>query len=137
MTSPNEHDLLNQYLKETKSLLPLLRRQEKEYFDKMEENLHEVLESDESMTLSSMEDCYRIFGRPNEIIHQYYSGLDVASYASAVSLSKLRNRIMIAAVSVMLVLGLSLLVIMWQAHQSFLREEVFFKTTEITEELNE
>ncbi|MBE5861344.1 MAG: hypothetical protein E7295_00665 [Lachnospiraceae bacterium] len=137
MTSPNEHDLLNQYLKETKSLLPLLRRQEKEYFDKMEENLHEVLESDESMTLSSMEDCYRILGRPNEIIHQYYSGLDVASYASAVSLSKLRNRIMIAAVSVMLVLGLSLLVIMWQAHQSFLREEVFFKTTEITEELNE
>ncbi|MBR3509102.1 MAG: hypothetical protein IKO03_10110 [Lachnospiraceae bacterium] len=137
MTSPNEHDLLNQYLKETKSLLPLLRRQEKEYFDKMEENLHEVLESDESMTLSSMEDCYRILGRPNEIIHQYYSGLDMASYASAVSLSKLRNRIMIAAVSVMLVLVLSLLVIMWQAHQSFLREEVFFKTTEITEELNE
>ena len=126
MTSPNEHDLLNQYLKETKSLLPLLRRQEKEYFDKMEENLHEVLESDESMTLSSMEDCYRILGRPNEIIHQYYSGLDVASYASAVSLSKLRNRIMIAAVSVMLVLGLSLLVIMWQAHQTFVREEVFF-----------
>ncbi|MBR6150422.1 MAG: hypothetical protein IKQ25_04005 [Lachnospiraceae bacterium] len=103
----------------------------------MEENLHEVLESDESMTLSSMEDCYRILGRPNEIIHQYYSGLDMASYASAVSLSKLRNRIMIAAVSVMLVLVLSLLVIMWQAHQSFLREEVFFKTTEITEELNE
>ncbi|MBR6150418.1 MAG: hypothetical protein IKQ25_03985 [Lachnospiraceae bacterium] len=92
----------------------------------MEESLHEALESDESITLSSMEDCYRILGRPDEVIHQYYSGMDVASYASAVSLRKLRNRIMIAAGSVMLVLVLSLLVIMWQAHQTFVREEVFF-----------
>ena len=137
MISPQEHDLLNQYLKEIKNLLPLLRQQEKEYFHKMEENMYEVLESDESITLSSTEDCYRIFGYPNDIIHQYYSSMDVASYASAVNLSKLKNRIMIAIGCVTLAIAISLLIIMWHEHQVFLQQRIFFQTTEITEEIIE
>ena len=137
MITPQEHDLLNQYLKEIKNLLPLLRQQEKEYFHKMKENMYEVLESDESLTLFSKEDCYRIFGYPNDIIHQYYSSMDVASYASAVNLSKLKNRIMIAIGCVTLAIAFSLLATMWQAHKVFTSQEIFFETSEITEETNE
>lgn len=135
MTSSQNLNMLKQYVNETKNLLPILRAEEKEYFHKLEESMTEVLENDNSITLASMDDCYRIFGYPSDIIHQYYSDIDLAPYTSAVKSVKLKNRILLSIGVAVLAILISLLVIMWQDHQVFMRSEVIFKTTEITEEI--
>ncbi len=133
MMRGQSRDLISQYLKEVKSLLPIVRIEEGAYFRKMEAGMRELLENDESLNPSSMEDCYCIFGKPEEIIHQYYSGMDIGAFAAEVNNQRFTQRIIMGVFAIFFLIVLLVSIITLEAHKSFLRTEVFFQTTEIIE----
>ena len=52
MMRGQSRDLISQYLKEVKCLLPIVRIEEGAYFRKMEAEMRELLENDESLNPS-------------------------------------------------------------------------------------
>ena len=96
MKSSRTHLLIRQYLNEVKCLLPVLRREEIDYFQKMEANMYDLLENGDFEPPASMEDCHKIFGEPEELVHQYYSCVDVASYAASVNFRKMIRNIILS-----------------------------------------
>ncbi len=137
MKSSRTHLLIRQYLNEVKCLLPVLRREEIDYFQKMEANMYDLLENGDFEPPASMEDCHKIFGEPKELVHQYYSCVDMASYAASVNFRKMIRNIILSVCGVIMGIVFITCVIIWQDHQHFLKNELAIKTAEIIEEVRQ
>lgn len=131
MKSPTNHALKKQYLDKIRFLLPVYRREEKEYLRRLELNVDEVLENEDVSALSSMDDYYRTFGEPSEIVRQYYSTLNTDSVYSIIRFRKLTTGLIFAACIAFIVAIVILCAIAWQQHQLSMREEAVFIDYEI------
>ena len=134
MKSLLKRNLMRQYLNEVKCLLPVFRMEEKIYLQKIENEMIDILESNEFPEPSSLEDYHRFFGEPSEIIHQYYSGIDMASYAFSINIKKTIKHVFICVFGLIFAAIILLNLILWQEHLSVVHSEAVFKTTEIIEE---
>ena len=84
----------NKYMREIRNLFPALRREEKKYLRKMEENIADYLENEcPPAAVSSVEDLRQIFGDPREIVHQYYSTMEADAFYSFLRVRRLMGRV--------------------------------------------
>ena len=124
--------LQNKYMREIRNLFPALRREEKKYLRKMEENIADYLENESpSAAVSSVEDLRQIFGDPREIVHQYYSTMEADAFYSFLRVRRLMRRVALFICGLVLAFTAFLAVILYQEHLSVMRSEPVFTTTEI------
>ena len=124
--------LQNKYMREIRNLFPALRREEKKYLRKMEENIADYLENESpSAAVSSVEDLRQIFGDPREIVHQYYSTMEADAFYSFLRVRRLMGRVALFICGLVLAFTAFLAVILYQEHLSVMRSEPVFTTTEI------
>ena len=122
----------NKYMREIRNLFPALRREEKKYLRKMEENIADYLENECSpAAVSSVEDLRQIFGDPREIVHQYYSTMEADAFYSFLRVRRLMGRVALFICGLVLAFTAFLAVILYQEHLSVMRSEAFFRATEI------
>ena len=122
----------NKYMREIRNLFPALRREEKKYLRKMEENIADYLENESpSAAVSSVEDLRQIFGDPREIVHQYYSTMEADAFYSFLRVRRLMGRVALFICGLVLAFTAFLAVILYQEHLSVMRSEPVFTTTEI------
>lgn len=122
----------NKYMREIRNLFPALRREEKKYLRKMEENIADYLENESpSAAVSSVEDLRQIFGDPREIVHQYYSTMEADAFYSFLRVRRLMRRVALFICGLVLAFTAFLAVILYQEHLSVMRSEPVFTTTEI------
>ena len=122
----------NKYMREIRNLFPALRREEKKYLRKMEENIADYLENESpSAAVSSVEDLRQIFGDPREIVHQYYSTMEADAFYSFLRVRRLMGRVALFICGLVLAFTAFLAVILYQEHLSVMRSEAFFRATEI------
>ena len=124
--------LQNKYMREIRNLFPALRREERKYLRKMEENIADYLENESpSAAVSSVEDLRQIFGDPREIVHQYYSTMEADAFYSFLRVRRLMGRVALFICGLVLAFTAFLAVILYQEHLSVMRSEPVFTTTEI------
>ena len=124
--------LQNKYMREIRNLFPALRREERKYLRKMEENIADYLENESpSAAVSSVEDLRQIFGDPREIVHQYYSTMEADAFYSFLRVRRLMGRVALFICGLVLAFTAFLAVILYQEHLSVMRSEAFFRATEI------
>ena len=122
----------NKYMREIRNLFPALRREERKYLRKMEENIADYLENECSpAAVSSVEDLRQIFGDPREIVHQYYSTMEADAFYSFLRVRRLMGRVALFICGLVLAFTAFLAVILYQEHLSVMRSEPVFTTTEI------
>ena len=122
----------NKYMREIRNLFPALRREERKYLRKMEENIADYLENESpSAAVSSVEDLRQIFGDPREIVHQYYSTMEADAFYSFLRVRRLMGRVALFICGLVLAFTGFLAVILYQEHLSVMRSEPVFTTTEI------
>lgn len=122
----------NKYMREIRNLFPALRREERKYLRKMEENIADYLENECSpAAVSSVEDLRQIFGDPREIVHQYYSTMEADAFYSFLRVRRLMGRVALFICGLVLAFTAFLAVILYQEHLSVMRSEAFFRATEI------
>ena len=122
----------NKYMREIRNLFPALRREERKYLRKMEENIADYLENESpSAAVSSVEDLRQIFGDPREIVHQYYSTMEADAFYSFLRVRRLMGRVALFICGLVLAFTAFLAVILYQEHLSVMRSEAFFRATEI------
>ena len=122
----------NKYMREIRNLFPALRREEKKYLRKMEENIADYLENEcPPAAVSSVEDLRQIFGDPREIVHQYYSTMEADAFYSFLRVRRLMGRVALFICGLVLAFTAFLAVILYQEHLSVMRSEAFFRATEI------
>ena len=122
----------NKYMREIRNLFPALRREERKYLRKMEENIADYLENEcPPAAVSSVEDLRQIFGDPREIVHQYYSTMEADAFYSFLRVRRLMGRVALFICGLVLAFTAFLAVILYQEHLIILREEAFFRATEI------
>lgn len=122
----------NKYMREIRNLFPALRREERKYLRKMEENITDYLENEcPPAAVSSVEDLRQIFGDPREIVHQYYSTMEPDAFYSFLRVRRLMGRVALFFCGLVLAFTAFLAVILYQEHLSVMRQEAVFTTTEI------
>ena len=67
--------LRQQYLSNVKTLLPIVGKPEKKYLSKLSESLEDYCDEEGVTTL---EELYNGFGKPDEAIHAYLSSMDTS-----------------------------------------------------------
>ena len=122
----------NKYMREIRNLFPALRREERKYLRKMEENIADYLGNEcPPAAVSSVEDLRQIFGDPREIVHQYYSTMEADAFYSFLRVRRLMGRVALFICGLVLAFTAFLAVILYQEHLSVMRSEPVFTTTEI------
>ena len=79
------NNLCKQYIKNAKTLFPIIGKTEKEYLKKLELNVQDYCEES---SVSSIEELYRDFGSPSEVVNSYFSSVDLDYLLKRISISK-------------------------------------------------
>ncbi len=90
-----------QYIKEVKSLFPIMGKKEKDYIKKLINNVEEYCEEE---VVVSKQDLYDNYGTPNSVVIDYYSSVDTDYIVKKMRFSKY---IKVAIVSVLALLTIS------------------------------
>lgn len=90
-----------QYIKEVKSLFPIMGKKEKDYIKKLINNVEEYCEEE---VVVSKQDLYDNYGTPNSVVIDYYSSVDTDYIVKKMKFSKY---IKVAIVSVLALLTIS------------------------------
>ena len=126
MMSPNLNPqalLKKKYLTQLRVLLPVMRKEERTYLRHMETTIDEFLDASDSSAFSCMENFYREFGEPREVIQNYYSGMNIESFCSVISIRRFLKRIGIFLCSLMLAAAIFWGYVFWQEHLIFLQSK--------------
>ena len=128
------NSLSQKYVQEVKMLFPILRKEEKDYLKKMKQNLDDYCEN---IPIQSIEDLYNEFGKPQDVVYDYFSITDIASLISSIHIQKIMRRVICFACAVALI-GVSFYcILLYQEHTSFMRQEAVFIEETISDPLEE
>lgn len=109
------NSLTKQYIKNVKALFPILGKDERNYLYKLQSNIE--INNDE---LSTLEDFYKQFGYPEEVVNLYYTNTDIDYVISQIKKYKNLKRIMIVFVIGIIILLLIYNIHIYQVHQTLM-----------------
>lgn len=123
-----------EYMNEIKFLFPDIRKEERQYLQGLSKNIDEYLDTGEHFDeMSSKESFYLIFGNPSDIVHQYYSNMNINVFCSYLRLGRLKKRLFITLLSLILIISVLVSIFLWQEHLSIMRSEAVMTENEIIE----
>ena len=116
--------LCQQYLSNVKALLPIVGKPEKKYLSKLSESLEDFCEEERVTTL---EEIYNGFGKPDEIIQTYFSSMDTSYLIRRIRFATWIKR-GIAAFILISLIGVSIYGIkMYKTYKMLKQESIFFE----------
>lgn len=93
------------YISKIKTLLPVYSKPERQFINKLKENIYSYVASHK---VASMNDIENQFGEPFEIVRGYIESMDIEALISKMSVRKMLRRITVI-ILIFAVIGLSIL----------------------------
>ncbi len=114
--------LCKQYIRNVKALFPSIRKSERDYLKKLEQNLVEYCEEND---FSTLEDLYKDFGTPADVINSYYSTIDMDDLCKQIQISKMIKSTLIALMISVLVATVTYCTVLYGEYQGFKQSAAF------------
>ena len=109
-----------------KTLFPTIRKSEREYLKKLEKNLAEYCEENGASTL---EDLYKDFGTPADVVNSYYSTVDIDYLCKQIRISKMVKSALIVLIISALAAAATYCSVLYAEHQAFKDQLIFSEET--------
>lgn len=129
MKSNNNSVLIKKYMRNVKGLFPIMRKNERLYLKKMKQNVDDYCEY---TSVSSMEELYGEFGKPQDIVYNYYSMIDTESLFSYIRLRRLLKYLLVSMCVILFAFTIYVCALLYIEHTIFIRQEAVFTETTIT-----
>lgn len=120
--------LCRQYLYEVKALFPIISKPERKYLKKLKATLEDYCEESEA---STMDEIYKGFGSPYEIISAYLSDVDFSRLAKKIRLTKwIKRGIVIFLIAATIGMGIFAFKT-YKEYNIFKEEQIYFEEESI------
>ncbi len=118
--------LCKQYIRNVKALFPAIRKSERAYLKKLGQNLAEYCEEN---TIVTLEDLYKDFGTPADVINSYYSTVDIDYLCKQIRISKIVKSVLIVLMISALAAAATYCSVLYAEHQAFKDQLIFSEET--------
>lgn len=113
--------LCNTYIKKIKTLFPLMGKSERNFIKAIRINVNDFLADAPN---SSLEDLYKEFGKPEDVINSYYVSVDTDNIIKRIKISKYVKILITAFIICLLSLTILKFYISYTEHQVFMDEQI-------------
>ncbi len=118
--------LCKQYIQNVKALFPTIRKSEREYLKRLEKNLAEYCEENEASTLQEL---YKNFGAPADVVNSYYSTADIDYLCKQIRISKMVKSALIVLIISALVATATYCTVLYGKYLDFKQSVIFSEET--------
>ena len=118
--------LCNIYMGKIKSLFPIMGKSERKYVKAIKLNVNDYLADNPD---SNLEDLYKEFGTPKDVINSYYDTIDTDNIIKRIKISRYIKALLTILIVCLLSLTFLRLYILYEGHQVFKEEQIFFEET--------
>lgn len=122
--------LSKKYMKYVKFLFPVIRKREKIYLKQMKQNIDDYCET---VSVSTMIELYEEFGKPQDVVYNYYSTMDAEQLFSFFRFRRIVRNFFNVVCLIILAAAIFICVLLYQEHLVFMEEKAVFIETVITD----
>lgn len=120
--------LCRTYIRKIKTLFPIMGKSERKYIRPLKTNVYDFLTDNPN---SNLDDLYKEFGNPEDVINSYYTTIDTDNVIKRIKISKYIKLLIIALIICLLSLTILRFYILYEGHQVFLEEQIVSEETVI------
>lgn len=120
--------LCNTYIGKIKTLFPIIGKSERKYIKTIKINVEDFLAD---VPNSTIDDLYKEFGNPEDVINSYYTSIDTDNIIKKIRLSKYIKVLLIIFAMCLLCLTTLKFFISYTEHQVFMEEQIQFEESVI------
>lgn len=121
-----KNKLCKTYIKKIKSLFPIMGKSERNYIKTIKINVDDFLADSPN---SSIEDIYKEFGNPGDVITSYYETIDTNNIIKRISIFKYIKLLIIVLIVCSLSLTIFYIKVKYDQHKVFMEEQIFSEET--------
>ena len=118
--------LCKTYIRRVKTLFPLMGKSERKYIKILKTNINDYLVDTPN---SNINDLYKEFGSPKDIMNSYYSTIDIDNVIKKIRISKYVKTLIILLAMCLLSLTVLRFYIQYEGHQVFIKEQIHSEET--------
>lgn len=118
--------LCKTYIRKIKTLFPVMGKSERSFIKPIKTNVDDFLTDAPD---SNLEDLYKEFGKPEDVINSYYTTVDTDNVIRRIKISKYIKILIIALTICLLSLTILRFYILYDGHQVFLEEQIYSEDT--------
>ncbi|MFR2365946.1 MAG: DUF6120 family protein [Eubacterium sp.] len=118
--------LCKTYIRRVKTLFPLMGKSERKYIKILKTNINDYLVDTPN---SNINDLYKEFGSPKDIMNSYYSTIDIDNVIKKIRISKYVKTLIILLAMCLLSLTVLRFYIQYEGHQVFMKEQIHSEET--------
>ena len=118
--------LCKTYIRRVKALFPLMGKSERKYIKILKTNINDYLAD---MPNSTINDLYKEFGSPKDIINSYYSTIDIDNIIKRIRISKYVKMLIILLAICIFSLSALRFYMRYEAHKVFMEERIYSQET--------
>lgn len=119
-------NLCKQYMKNVKTFFPILRKPEKEYLKNLERTIEDYLEE---KSVTSLEELYKDFGTPTDVVHSYYSSVNIDYLLKRLNTAKIFKVTLITLMTITFVAVSAYCILLYSEHELVKSQQIFFEET--------
>lgn len=116
------------YIRKIKALFPIMGKSERNFIKTIKINVNDFLADTPDCNL---EDLYKEFGTPEDVINSYYTSVNTDRIIKRIKISKYVKILISIFILCLLALTSLRFYILYEEHQVFMQEQVFFEETVI------
>lgn len=121
-------NLAKQFTKNVRAFFPIVGKVEKEYLKKLELNLEDYCEEKQ---VSSLEELYKDFGTPSDVVHSYYSSVNIDYILKRLRLTKIIKTCLVTLIVAILVAVSAYCFRLHSDYKVLENQQIFFEETTI------
>jgi len=118
--------LCRTYIRKVKLLFPVMSKYERKYIKAITINVNDYLAD---VPESTIDDLYKEFGTPKDIIDSYYSTVNTDDVIKKIRISKYIKLILILLTICLLSLTIMKIYIQYEGHKVFMEEQIHSEET--------
>lgn len=122
------NNICKQYIKQVKTLFPIMGKNEKTYIQNLASSLEDFCEEE---SIHSLNELYSQFGDPADTLNKYFSSLDTTDIIKRISISKWVKRIALYILILITCAGVAFGIYQYRALQIYEKEAAAFTETTI------
>ena len=120
--------LCKTYIKKIKTLFPIMGKSERNFIKPLKTNVDDFLVDNPN---SNLEDLYKEFGKPEDVVNSYYLSTDTNNIIKRIKVSKYIKTLVIALIICLLSLTALHFYILSEEHRVFMEEQIYSEETVI------
>lgn len=119
-------NLCKTYASKIKSLFPIMGKTERKYINTIKINVNDYLGEKPN---SNLEDLYKEFGTPKDVINSYYATIDTESIIKRIKFTKYIKISVYVLIICLLSSTIYYLRILYEEHHVFMEEQIYSEET--------